>query len=63
MTPEQRARFKELAHRFGHPTNPLNKQELREFAELTFIVPINLRTGAIPLLDEVEAERKGQAQG
>lgn len=55
MTPEQKARFKELARRFGHPTNPLNQAEVHEFALLTFVVPINVQTGAIPLLDEVSA--------
>lgn len=58
MTPEQKARFKELARRFGHLTDALNQQELREFAELTFLVPININTGEIPLLDEVEAEQR-----
>lgn len=63
MTPEQKARFKELARRFGHPTNPLNTQELREFGLLTMMVPINIKTREIPLLDEVDAEQEAQAQG
>ena len=58
MTEEQKARFKELARRFGHPSNPLNQAEVHEFAWLTFLVPINIKTGAIPLLDEVEAEQR-----
>lgn len=62
MSEEQKRRFKELARRFGRPTNPLNKEELREFAELTFIVPINLQTGEIPLLDEATQEQRRAAE-
>ncbi len=58
MTEEQKRRFKELWSRFGSPTNPLNKEELHEVALLTLVVPINLRTGKIPLLDE---KQQGQA--
>ncbi len=59
MTDEQKQRFKELWPRFGHPTNPLNEAELHEFALLTLVVPINLQTGKIPLLEEtVNDERR-----
>ncbi len=51
MTEEQKRRFKELWPRFGSPTNPLNKEELHEFALLTLMVPINLQTGKIALVD------------
>lgn len=57
MSEEQKRRFKELWSRFGSPTNPLNKQELREFGLLTLMVPINVKTGKIPLVDGVEAEQ------
>lgn len=57
MTPEQRTRFKELFARFGY----LDGQELHEFALLTLVVPINIKTGAIPSLDEVTQELRSAA--
>lgn len=53
MTEEQKARFKELWPRFGNPTNPMNKEELHEFTLLILVVPINLKTGEIPLVEEM----------